>query len=82
MTEYPYTDTAGVTRWACCDSEIGPTCEHRKSPVQWFVCRDGVKISEALESEDACYTWLHRRQGMSVDWATKYEGYSWMSEPA
>lgn len=73
---YPYQDSEGTTRWACCDSEIGPTCEHRKLPMQWFVYRDGEKVSDALESESACFTWLLKHQAMSVDWALKHEGYS------
>ena len=28
MRHYPYTAGDGTTRWACCDSTIGPTCEH------------------------------------------------------
>jgi len=27
--KYPYTTEHGETRWACCDSRIGPICEHQ-----------------------------------------------------
>ena len=30
MRNYPYTADDGTTRWACCDSSIGPTCEHTR----------------------------------------------------
>ena len=32
--QYPYTAEDGTTRWACCDSAIGPTCEHLATPVE------------------------------------------------
>ena len=28
MKRYPYTAEDGNVHWACCDSTIGPTCEH------------------------------------------------------
>ena len=28
MTTYPYTTEAGQTVYACCESRIGPTCDH------------------------------------------------------
>ena len=30
MRLYPYKAEDGTTRWACCDSSIGPTCEHTR----------------------------------------------------
>lgn len=29
MANYPYIAADGTTRWACCESTIGPTCEHQ-----------------------------------------------------
>lgn len=46
------------------------------SELVWFVCRDGKKVSPELPSESACFTWLLKHQAMSVDWALKFEGYS------
>jgi len=31
LNPYPRTDNQGRTVWACCESAIGPTCEHRTS---------------------------------------------------
>ncbi len=42
----------------------------------WFVSRDGIRVSEYLESEDAAWVWVLKHQGMSVDWALRYSGYS------
>lgn len=53
-----------------------------KQMERWFVYRDGAKVSEALSSEDACFEWLLKHQGQSVDHATKHEGYSWKREPS
>lgn len=30
---WPYTDANGRTLWACCESTIGPTCQHRTEPT-------------------------------------------------
>jgi hypothetical protein len=30
--DYPYTNAAGVTVWACCESSIGPVCGHLREP--------------------------------------------------
>jgi hypothetical protein len=29
MNEYPRKNEKGETVWACCESSIGPTCQHR-----------------------------------------------------
>ena len=42
----------------------------------WYVFRDGKAVSGAMADEDACHSWLLHHQGMSTDWALKYEGYS------
>lgn len=41
--------------------------------MQWFVYRDGAKVSEALTSEDACFEWLLKH-------AAKDEVYTWLGE--
>lgn len=33
MSEYPRRNDSGETVWACCESSIGPMCEHRTPPV-------------------------------------------------
>lgn len=45
--------------------------------LDWFVCRDGEPISEALADENACCRWLLHHQPMSPDWALRFEGYSY-----
>lgn len=44
--------------------------------MSWYVFRDGQAVSEPLEDENACHTWLQKHQGMSNDWAIQHEGYS------
>lgn len=39
------------------------------------VLRDGKNLTEPM-SHDDCWKWLHKHQGMSVDWALEHEGYS------
>ena len=40
------------------------------------VFRDGKSISPVLDSENSAWVWLQKHQGMSVDWALRYEGYT------
>ncbi|MFA5712330.1 hypothetical protein [Mycolicibacterium sp.] len=42
---------------------------------QFQVTLDGEVVSPLLESENAAFGWLHRHQGHSVDYATRYGGY-------
>ena len=45
-----------------------------KGPVR--VTRDGQPVSEVLPNADAAFGWILGHQPMSVDWATRYEGYA------
>lgn len=47
--------------------------------TRWFVQRDGADISPARNTENAAWTWIMDHQGLSVDWAIKYEGYKIVS---
>lgn len=39
------------------------------------VKRDGKPLAYVADG-NAAFAWLHRHQGMSVDWAIRYEGYA------
>lgn len=41
-----------------------------------YVARDGVRVSPYLRTENDAFAWILRHQGMSVDWAMRYEGYA------
>jgi len=41
-----------------------------------YVTRDGERVSPILPTEADAFGWLMRHQPMSVDWATKHEGYA------
>jgi hypothetical protein len=41
-----------------------------------YVARDGKRVSPYYVDENLAFRWLMRHQGMSVDWACKFEGYS------
>jgi hypothetical protein len=41
-----------------------------------YVARDGVRVSPYFGTEGEAWTWTLKNQGMSVDWATRYEGYA------
>lgn len=41
-----------------------------------YAARDGVRVSPYCASENEAWMWILKHQGMSVDWAMKYEGYS------
>lgn len=45
------------------------------SRARWFVARDGVRVSPLLKSSDAASKFIQDHQGMSVDWATRWEGW-------
>lgn len=49
--------------------------EHGTVEAQFRVTRDGNPLTEPM-SENGCFMWIQKHQGMSVDWAMKYEGYA------
>ena len=49
---YPYKAEDGTTRWACCDSAIGPTCEHLAPPVEDDDVDQPVTITLTLTEEE------------------------------
>jgi len=52
------------------------------SEQKWFVTRDDHPIVGPLEDENAASMHILKHQAMSVDWATRYEGWGWKQLPA
>lgn len=48
--------------------------------VKHYVARDGKQVSPLFEDENDAWKWLMRHQGMSCDWAVRYEGYSFETQ--
>lgn len=48
----------------------------------WVVTRYGRPVSPALPDENAGFAWILDHQGMSVDWAMRYDGYGITEAPA
>jgi len=46
-----------------------------ETTVKHYVSRDGKQVSPDFDNENLAFQWLMRHQGMSVDWAVRYEGY-------
>ena len=42
---------------------------------KYTISRDGLALS-THDTHNEAFAQLHRIQGQSVDWATKYEGYA------
>jgi len=41
----------------------------------WVVTQDGETIKTGFKDDFEAVGWLHRRQGQSIDWAVRYQGY-------
>jgi hypothetical protein len=41
----------------------------------WVVTHDGETLKSGFKSDFEAVAWLHKRQGQSVDWAVKHEGW-------
>lgn len=63
--QYPHVNAEGQTVWACCESSIGPVCEHRREPeivvaeataCDWFV-------NDATEPSWCCNTHMYDGTG-------------------
>ncbi len=61
MSGYPRTNTDGETAWACCESSIGPVCQHRQpqsgyTPCACRDCMDTTVSSDVTKPElcEAC----------------------------
>ena len=49
--KYPRVNAAGETVWACCESSIGPECQHRAAPQPGFW--DDVEVIHSYSRADA-----------------------------
>lgn len=53
-TRYPRRNEDGQIVWACCESHIGPTCEHRSDSSSWHKGWDLV-INRGQNDYLRCY---------------------------
>jgi hypothetical protein len=49
---YPHKDDAGRLVWACCESSIGPVCQHRAEPEDEHANVNADSVGEDLDEED------------------------------
>ena len=75
MPNYPYTTEDGTTRWACCESTIGPTCEHRTLPkvvIEFAdaICADCVNIIANADPDN-----MGRTPEQCDEWLDKFDAY-------
>ena len=73
MPKYPYIADDGSTRWACCDSKIGPMCEHlAKTPVEFAdaICADCLYIITYADPDNMGWT-----PQQYDEWLDKFDRY-------
>lgn len=74
----PYLEISGEVAWVNEAPNVAvsmhPDCAPA-SRARWFVARDGVRVSPLLKSSDAASKFIQDHQGMSVDWAIRWEGW-------
>ena len=77
MPKYPYTPDGGSTRWACCDSRIGPKCGHleirpRATAAEFAdaICSDCLNIIVNADPDNMGWT-----PEQYEEWVDKFDRY-------